>query len=281
MRSLAPKLLLAFLLVSLTVALLGAGLIHYTTQRNFENLVLENVRNDFIERAQRYYQANGSWHGYPQFFFRFSSQQASPPQPPQRADPPQSNPQRLLFGLIDANSRVIIPAGPYRPGKIVPASVLEEGIDIEIDGQVVGTVITTGEPLALAPRERQFLENSNRALFYATLGAIAVALFLSFFLTRRLTRPLRELTGAIQVTAKGELGQQVAVRSNDEIGQLAQAFNQMSRDLARLDKGRRQMSADIAHDLRTPLTVIAGYIESMQDGVLPPHPNACKPSMTK
>jgi signal transduction histidine kinase len=64
----------------------------------------------------------------------------------------------------------------------------------------------------------------------------------------------------------------VVVKSRDEIGELAAAFNQMSSDLDRLNRSRQQMTADIAHDLRTPLTVIGGYVESMQDGVLKPTP---------
>jgi len=68
------------------------------------------------------------------------------------------------------------------------------------------------------------------------------------------------------------LEQQVKVRSNDEIGQLATAFNRMSQEVARVNQLRKQMTADIAHDLRTPLTVISGYIESMREGVLKPTP---------
>ena len=72
--------------------------------------------------------------------------------------------------------------------------------------------------------------------------------------------------------AKGDLKQHVPVRSHDELGELAAAFNQMSADLDRLNLSRRQMTADIAHDLRSPLTVIGGYVESMRDGVLKPTP---------
>ncbi len=87
-----------------------------------------------------------------------------------------------------------------------------------------------------------------------------------------LTRPVRELTAATQALAQGELEQQVPVRSQDELGELAASFNQMSADLARANELRRQMTADIAHDLRTPLTVMAGYLEALRDGVLQPSP---------
>ena len=72
--------------------------------------------------------------------------------------------------------------------------------------------------------------------------------------------------------SKGNLKQHVTVKSRDELGELAAAFNQMSSDLDRLNLSRRQMTSDIAHDLRSPLTVIGGYVESMRDGVLKPTP---------
>ena len=68
--------------------------------------------------------------------------------------------------------------------------------------------------------------------------------------------------------AAGELGIQVPVRTNDEVGELADSFNQMSSDLAQATRARRQMTADIAHDLRTPLSVILGYTEALSDGKL-------------
>ena len=277
MRSLALKLLLAFLAVSLTVAVLGAAIIHLTTQRQFADLTLNNARQVFIDRAVTYYRATGSWRGFTRFLFQGQPQQ--PRQQPgnlQRTPKPPlavPNPDRAyVFLLADSDGRVVVPAKPYGAGEILPQEVLAEGTPIEIDGETVGTVIATGDPPPLAQREIQFLQSSRRSLFYATLAAVAIALVLSLILTRGLTRPLRKLSAGMQVTAQGELGHQVEVRSRDEIGQLAQAFNQMSAELARLNDQRRQMTADIAHDLRSPLTVIAGYVESMRDGVLAPSP---------
>jgi two-component system sensor histidine kinase BaeS len=165
-----------------------------------------------------------------------------------------------------------MPAGSYRLGHRIPADELAQGVEIEVDGQVVGTALVTGDPPPLAPREVRYLMRTNRASLYAALAAILIALFLGIFLARRLTRPVRELTAATRAMAQGELEQQVPVRSQDELGELAAAFNQMSADLTHANELRRQMTADIAHDLRTPLSVIAGYAEGLRDGVLPPTP---------
>jgi signal transduction histidine kinase len=147
---------------------------------------------------------------------------------------------------------------------------LAQGVEIEVDGQVVGTALVTGDPPPLDRREAQYLARTNRASLYAALAATLIALFLGVFLARRLTRPVRELTTATRAMAKGELAQQVPVRSQDELGELAASFNQMSADLARANELRRQMTADIAHDLRTPLSVIKGYTEGLRDGILQP-----------
>ncbi|MBC8505194.1 MAG: HAMP domain-containing protein [Anaerolineales bacterium] len=309
MRSLAPKLLLAFLAVSLTVALLAAAITRFTTQQDFEELVLSNAQNNFIDRATTYYEVTGSWQGFAASIIRRQNQQGDlpgqllqPQQPPRQPagdlqNPPAGQPpiqpeqlppqhqstqqddlgntvgtQPLTFALIDSNGRVVVPAGEYRRGDVITVENFVAGTVIEIDGETVGTVIATGNIPPMAQREELFLTRTNQSLLYATLGAMAIALVISLVLTRGLTRPLRELTTAIRHTAKGEFGRQVAVHSKDEIGQLARDFNQMSADLAHLNEQRRQMTADIAHDLRTPLTVIAGYIESMRDGVLKPTP---------
>lgn len=116
------------------------------------------------------------------------------------------------------------------------------------------------------------MDRTNQALTLAPIVALLVALVIGILLARTLTRPLRVLTSAAHRIAEGQLDQQVPVHSKDEIGQLAEAFNRMSRAVAQANLLRRQMTADIAHDLRTPLTVIAGYIESMQEGVLQPTP---------
>jgi two-component system sensor histidine kinase BaeS len=102
--------------------------------------------------------------------------------------------------------------------------------------------------------------------------AVLLALVLGGLLAFTMTRSLRELTEATVEIAKGRFGKQVKVRSKDEIGKLASSFNQMSFDLERATKARQQMTADVAHDLRSPLSVITGYAEALSDNKLPGTP---------
>ncbi len=276
MRSLTTKLTLAFLIVSLTVAALAAFFAWRATNREFQTFVVDRIRDEFITKVSAYYREHGSWLGIGRQF---------PPLPPpsqaQSQGPNMPKPVPISFALVDQNGIVVLPSGPYRPHDRVPASVRSEGTPIEIDGQIVGTVLMTGKVPELDSVEQRYLKRTNQALLLAALSATMIALLLGVLLARSLTRPLRELTTAARAVARGDLEQQVAVRSRDELGELTEAFNQMSTDLARATQSRRQMTADIAHDLRTPLTVIGGYLESMRDGVLQPTPDRLEMMQTE
>jgi signal transduction histidine kinase len=150
----------------------------------------------------------------------------------------------------------------------VPQNVLARGTPLVVDGETVGVILTAALPPGLNPEEAAYLQRTTVALTLAGVGAVIVAVLVGIWLARTLTRPLHALTAATHRMAGGELEQAVAVQSKDEIGELAAAFNTMSREVARAHQARKQMTADVAHELRTPLTVIAGYIESMRDGVL-------------
>jgi two-component system sensor histidine kinase BaeS len=278
-RSLAFKLVLAFLLVSITGAALNTLFARWVTFREFDRLVLERVQTDFLADITAYYQANGSWQGAWQSFRKPGALPAPPSQPGQQPPPlpggqvrQQAPRSSYVFALADLDGHLVLPAGPYQLRDRVPAETLAQGIEVEVDGQVVGVALPTGQAPELSPQEMQYLARTTRSSLYAALAAILVALTLGVFLARTLTLPVRELTAATRALAQGEMEQQVPVRSRDELGELAVSFNQMSADLARAVELRRQMTADIAHDLRTPLTVMAGYLEALRDGVLQPSP---------
>ena len=272
-RSITLRLILAFLLVGITVVALASGITYWLTVRQFTQFTTDQTRDRFVSDMTFYYETNGSWNGV----LAYSRQRNSvhgpfnqgPNEPPGPGGP---QPQMVFLALADQTGRVLIPAGDYQEGATVPAAALAQGTAVTVNNARVGTVLVVGSPPPLGPLEARYLTNTNLGLLYAALGASVVALILGIVLARALTRPIRALTAAIHGMARGEFKQSVAVSSKDELGELAAAFNQMSADLDRLLKARRQMTADIAHDLRNPLTVIGGYIESMRDGVLKPTP---------
>ncbi len=262
---LTSKLTLAFLLVSLMAVGLAATFVGITTSIGFNQYIVDQREAQFVSVATEYYRENGNWRGVD---VALRQQGLLPPPVKPGEAPPDPQP----FALVDSRRTVIISGGEYQPGEKVKEGTLAKGIGIEIGGVVVGTVLVTGQTPVRSPIEQKYIASVYQSLLVAALGGAALALLLGLFLARTLTRPLRGLTVATRAMAEGKLEQEVPVTSRDEIGDLAQSFNQMSADLHRSNQVRKQMTADIAHDLRNPLTVIGGYLESLQDGKLKPTP---------
>ncbi|MBC7263352.1 MAG: HAMP domain-containing protein [Chloroflexi bacterium] len=120
--------------------------------------------------------------------------------------------------------------------------------------------------------EGTFIGTVNRSLILAVLAAGFAAVVLTLFLSRRILRPVEALTAAARRMEKGDLSQRVGVQSKDEIGELARAFNAMADGLTHLDQLRRNMVTDVAHELRTPLSNIRGYLEAIREGMMKPDP---------
>jgi signal transduction histidine kinase len=99
---------------------------------------------------------------------------------------------------------------------------------------------------------------------------VAIALLITFFLSRRILSPVKALTSAVRRLGHGDFSQRVEVTDRGEMGELAVAFNSMTDNLARVEALRRNMVADVAHELRTPLSNLKGYLEAVSDGVVQP-----------
>ena len=110
----------------------------------------------------------------------------------------------------------------------------------------------------------------GRFFLWGSLVAVAIALLLTFFLSRRILAPVKALTHAARRLGKGDFSQRVYSGEKGEVGELAQSFNAMADDLERTEQLRRNMVADVAHELRTPLSNLSGYLEAIRDGVIKP-----------
>jgi signal transduction histidine kinase len=107
-------------------------------------------------------------------------------------------------------------------------------------------------------------------------AGVALALGCVQLLARGTTKPLRDMAAAASAMARGEHGRQVAVTSNDEIGELARAFNRMTAELAETDRLRRDLVANVSHELRTPLGALQAVLENVVDGVSEPDPETLR-----
>jgi len=270
MRSLSIKLTLAFLFVGLIGALLSAYFIQRRTRTEFDRFLFDSGKDRLVENLANYYKQKGSWQGVNRALIRMSiSRDNLPIEQPTIPEANTMVPLRNLPPLLltDANGMILF-GNPGREGSVRIRNL--EKLPIEVDGEIVGWLIANRDPTpwqAQTP-EGAFLGNINRAIQISALISVVIALILGAVLAQTLTRPLRELTEATQIIAQGELGYQVEVHSNDELGDLSSSFNKMSADLEKSTLARRQMTADVAHDLRTPLSVILGYTEALMDGKL-------------
>src|ERR1700752_3570579 len=264
MRSISTKLILAFLSIGVISVAIIAFTAVWNTRLEFIRFLSDRNQSDIATELANYYQTTGSWKGADRVFR--GNGPSDMPHPPAEHGPNYYRP----FVLTDPNGIVIIPNDRYRVGDQIPSSRVALGEPITQDAAVVGILVPVRVPFQGNPREVEFIQRTNRLLLFGALIGAVIALLLGIFLSRTLTRPIRELTQAIHAVSEGDLSQQVPVRSNDELGELAQAFNKMSAELLRSVNSRKQMTADIAHELRTPLSLILGHAEAVHDGVLPP-----------
>lgn len=266
MRSFGIKLVLAFLIVSLTGTGLMVLLARQATTNEFGHFVFRQNRQVLVSQLSEYYAQTSSWQGVDRYI---PGRGGGDSMMGQMHGPGPND----SLAVADQTGVIVRPGAGFPAGSHVPSDVLSAGIPIEVNGHDVGTLLE-GRPMfaSLPTAGQDFLRQVNLALVVATLAATGVALVLGILLTRALTRPVQELTVATRAVAAGDLGWEVAVRSHDEIGELAESFNRMSRDLARSRDLRRQLTADVAHELRTPLTLILGHTEALSEGVLPANP---------
>lgn len=256
MSSLTAKLTLAFLLVGVIGVLLFALMLGQRARVQFDRFLSNRDRLMVVNALGQYYTTHQSWAGVKQ----------------ELGDTPPWDFFIRNAVLIDANATVLFDSPAYNRGQSVSATVLKSSSPITVNGQIVGYVVFTPPPPrrddlhAPVAVETAFLRSVLWAAAISAAVTGLIALLLGGVLARTLTRPVRELTDATQAMASGALQQQVVVRSQDEIGQLANSFNKMSSDLARSSQLRKQMTADLAHDLRTPLAILRGYIEGLKEG---------------
>jgi signal transduction histidine kinase len=267
-RSLKAKFILSYLAVALLTVLVVSVVIRLTSGQSLMNLVVEQQTALLTESVQTYYTANGSLVGFFNYYLQTNHRQPAPDQPGDFLDKPTKGEDiRGVYGLVDAEYRVLMPTFGYEIGQTLPQDRLKGAVAVKVDGETVAWILPdTSRQFTLSAEEELFLKRTNLAIGLSALAGVLVAVVMGFLLTSSLIKPIRRLTQASQELARGNLQQQVPVTSQDELGLLTTTFNQMSTDLARVDEQRKRLTADITHDLSTPLQIISGYIEMLEEG---------------
>jgi len=157
---------------------------------------------------------------------------------------------------------LLLPPQPFPPHPFLPQPpTITESL---------GTIYI-GPESSTDPTSSLFLSHSiTQFVIWGCLIGGGVALALTLILSRRILYPIKALTEAARRLGQGDFSQRLELKDKGEVGELARAFNSMANDLERAEQLRRNMVADVAHELRTPLSNIRGYLEAVNDGVMKP-----------
>ena len=174
--------------------------------------------------------------------------------------------QRLF--LLDTDKKVLISKVQVQAGSEETALLHQ--------GKIVGYLGLLPRRELSEPHQERFLKEQSLAFVMVAGIVLLLATGLSLLLSKRLVRPLRSLAEATFQLAAGRFSTRVSLISNDELGQLAATFNILAMTLEKNEQSRRQWVADISHELRTPMAILRGEIEALQDGVRQPDADALR-----
>ncbi|HAU28841.1 MAG TPA: sensor histidine kinase efflux regulator BaeS [Rhodospirillaceae bacterium] len=262
-HSLGLKMFIAFLGIGLLVALAIAGATRISFLRGFsryaENQDTARMESIALALSDAYKEQDG-WvflTQSPRTWRRFIG--ASTEALEER---PAGNGPRLRMALVDAQGQLVAGRLPEHEGRRVA---------VILDGQPIGWLVAGG-PGQRPSGDLAFLDEQFRNGWRIAGAAIALAALVAFLLSRRMLFPIRAMAEATHRLASGHYETRIPVSSHDEIGRLAGDFNQLAVALERNEQMRRSYMADISHDLRTPLAILRGELEAMEDGIKPASP---------
>ena len=288
--NLYQKGLLAFAVVILIAVLTVALLVGQRATSDFRsyNILYSNRAQTLAQTFATYYAENGSWDGLQE---QMATLVAIPGRRGGRGGTTGGNPTSgnatsggtvtWDFRVADANGRVIADSTATPAGKFTTAEQ-QQALPIRDGEQTIGYLLPGREAAGATQLDdlaERYLTQLRSALLLGGLVAFVAALLLAGILTRSIVAPVRRLTQAAQAVAAGELDTHAPVQGHDEIADLAQTFNAMSASLKRVEDARRAQTADIAHELRNPLSVLQGTLEALADGVYEPTSDNIEPAL--
>ena len=257
------KLFLSFLLIILVAVAGVAWIVQQGAAREVRAFMFGGgmgVLSEMQATLETYYAENGSWDGVQTVL---STAQAH------GRGMGQGGMMNQRFIVANAQSEVVADSAGTAVGTSLTASELNAATTLESDGETVGYLVAQGGMGYTQGDETYLVTRLNQAALIAGAVAGGLALILAVLLAMQLLRPVRDLTRAAKQMAQGDLSQRVPVKGKDELAELGRMFNFMAGSLQQAEESRKAMTADIAHELRTPLAVQRANLEALQDGIYP------------
>ena len=276
MNRLWVQLALAFALVILVTVGIVALLANVTAGQAFRDYLsyLDKARySTLLEVLTDQYQASGGWQGVEKVLEQAMTMMKAVPKPMLGEQSESSIAENRLPQVIlaDAEGRVIYDKQGGQLGRELSDDERAVAQSIVVEGQVVGSllIVRPEHAVILGPLEQRLLSRVRLLLLGGALLAGALGVLFGLTLSRSLTAPLQRLATAARAVAAGDFSRRVQVSGSAELMEVSQAFNEMAAGLEKAEKQRQNMIADIAHELRTPLSVLQGNLQAILDDVYP------------
>jgi two-component system OmpR family sensor kinase len=269
MNRLWVRLTLAFVLITLVSVGTVALLADWQAGNEFQQYVGQQqmlAQRGLADDLAAYYQRVGSWQDVQAFLANY----AGPGMGGGGRGPGNGRPALLL---ADGAGTIVYDARTGRAGSVLNAGEQGQALVISVAGQTVGYLLVSpagrGAAAGLAAAEQAFLSQLRNTFVIAMVIALGLGLVLSIWISWTLSAPLAQVGQAARAFAGRHWESRVPVRGADEVADVARAINQMAGALQGAEAQRRQLLADIAHELRTPLAVLQGNLRALIDGVYP------------
>lgn len=261
-KDLTFRLAIAFAFVAIATAAIAAVVISVTWQRQFEVYVQRGVQeraDDVAEVLSQVYADAGSWDTVA--FVNLAHLGIT-------------GEYRLL--VLDAEGEVVAYSqgrmgGMMTGGTPPDAREVTARSDIVVNGEVVGEALVVQSTMGgiLTQRDRWFQATSLRGLGLAAVIAVVLASLAGMVYSRGIVKPIGAVTRAAEALRRGDRSARTGMTGGDPIAELGATFDQMADAVEAEREFEQQLTADVAHELRTPLQAIQATVEAMQDGVLP------------
>lgn len=270
---LQTKLITAFIVIILIMGISQAFILQGKIQSTFQNY-LEQYNVGFMDRMKAklelYYAETGSWENVQELYFSNNTSLIGRGNGMMRGMMGSGMTMALSNAdliLLDKEGIVIADTSGTRIGEN-GSGLTGKKQNVIIDGESQGTLVLYQK--AWQNLEKEFLRSANLAVMISSMIASVIAVLFAFWMAKKITTPLKSLVKGAKRTAKGGKWENVSIPTKDEFHELGIAFNDMADKLAKNEEVRQTLVADVAHELRTPLSILQGKLESIQEGAIEP-----------